>query len=386
MLISTHARTNVRPVTHAFIIGVSRYPCADGPGATEWGRQFGIENLSTAARSASNVARWLLDSYCNPQAPLATIRILLSPAEGEGIDRRIASLMGQAAAPATRDAVETEFHAFVKDCRTSADNCAVVYVAGHGAQLTSREALVLLEDFGVEGRTELHGAIDVVGCHQALQSAGSPDHQLWLCDACRQRPHVARRFETLTGAFRPSKLNIPGRPVPRSRALFLAASPGERAYAVPGGSTLFSQALLAGLNGAAARSPAPECNQWHVSPTSMLRFLGPRVNGALVDTEAVQTVELADIGSDMIFHLLPQPPDVDIVVNLNPADAQPVPRPELSRHGVGLVASDTWPLVYRGEAGIYSLSVTVEPPLTRGVSSFPFLAEPPQCVQSAEVS
>jgi hypothetical protein len=385
VLITTEVPADGRPVTHAFIVGVSRYRFADGDESTPWGRQSAIKNLSTAARSASDVASWLLDSYCNPEAPLATIRILLSPADGEHIDPRIAALIGQTGTPATRDAVETEFYRFAKDCRTSSDNVAVVYIAGHGAQLTTRGALVLLEDFGVENRAELHGAIDVAGCHQSLQSVGSPDRQLWLSDACRQRPNAARLFEELTGAFRPAiPLGAPG--APRSRALFLAASPGEQAFAVPGASTIFSQALLAGLTGGAARSPARECNQWHVSAASLLRFLAQRVDGVLADTEAVQSVELADLGRDMVFHRLAKPPDVEIVVNLNPADAHPVPRRRLSLGSVdAIVPQDGWPLTYRGQAGIYEVAVAVEPPLTQ-VVSLPFLAEPPQSVTSVEVS
>lgn len=392
VLISTPASARSEPVTHAFIVGVSRYPFADGAQSTDLGRRFEITNLSTAARSASQVAAWLLDSYCNPHAPLATIRILLSPADGERLDPRIAQRLGAEGAPATRDTVETEFYQFSADCRANHNNHAVVYVAGHGAQLTKHQALVLLEDFGVGFRNALHGAIDVAACHAALTSRGGPDRQLWLVDACRQRPGIARRFETMYGAFTPSTPSNESTesPIPRTRTLLLAASQSERAYAVPGESTVFSQGLLAGLNGAAAISPRhPHCDQWHVSPTSLHRFVAPHVNGVLADTEAEQTVDLAELGADgdVAIHRLSRPPDVDIVVNLNPADAQPAPRHRLLLHGEEppVAAADTWPLVYRGQAGIYTCSVTVEPPLRRNAPLM-FLAEPPQCVQSMEVS
>jgi hypothetical protein len=74
------------PGTHAFIVGVSAYPFADGPDATASGGESGIANLTCAARSASEVAAWLLGEYNNLDAPLASLRILLSPVDGEQIN------------------------------------------------------------------------------------------------------------------------------------------------------------------------------------------------------------------------------------------------------------------------------------------------------------
>ena len=72
-------------VTHAFVVGVSHYPFLDGPEATPLGEQLGMANLSSAARSASEVAAWLLGEYRCPEAPLASVRLLLSPVDGESL-------------------------------------------------------------------------------------------------------------------------------------------------------------------------------------------------------------------------------------------------------------------------------------------------------------
>jgi len=95
-------------VTHAFVVGVSHYPFADGPEATADGESFEITNLTGAAKSASDIAAWLLDEYRNPDAPLASVRVLLSPTDSEEINVRVAGQMA-GPSPATRDSVVSEF-------------------------------------------------------------------------------------------------------------------------------------------------------------------------------------------------------------------------------------------------------------------------------------
>ena len=196
------------------------------------------------------------------------MRVLLSPGRRETIAPRVAEMMGGSEARATRNAVEDEYYEFAQDCRSNAKNVAVVYIAGHGVQLNNRGALVLLEDFAVPNRSELHGAIDIVGCHQAMQSGdGAPVRQLWLSDACRpQRPAVARNFEMLTGAFNPSTRFADGGA--RSCPLFLSASPNQGARRSQPEHCVQSGSARA-LQGAAASKPDEFCDQWHISATGL---------------------------------------------------------------------------------------------------------------------
>ena len=174
------------PGTHALIIGVSDYPFTDGPNASTPGESFELQNLTTAARSASNVAAWLLNEYYNPDVPLASLRVLLSPTAGESIHPDIAAHL-DTPAPATRAAVEAELRQFRSDCRANPQNAAFVYIAGHGIQLNKRGAVVLLHDFGdPEHVNELQGAIDVAGCHDGMEENGIAQTQIWFCDACRR--------------------------------------------------------------------------------------------------------------------------------------------------------------------------------------------------------
>jgi hypothetical protein len=128
------------PGTHALVIGVSDYPFADGPDASSLGKSFELHNLTTAARSASEVAAWLLNEYINPGVPLASLRVLLSPVPGESIHPDIAAHLNDPA-PATRAVVEAELRQFRKDCRQNLQNAAFVYIAGHGIQLNKRGAV-----------------------------------------------------------------------------------------------------------------------------------------------------------------------------------------------------------------------------------------------------
>ena len=60
-------------VTHAFVVGVSHYPFLDGPQMTDQGQQLGLANLSSAARSASELVGWLLNEYRCAEAPLSPL-------------------------------------------------------------------------------------------------------------------------------------------------------------------------------------------------------------------------------------------------------------------------------------------------------------------------
>ncbi|HET6478699.1 MAG TPA: hypothetical protein VFG35_01480 [Actinoplanes sp.] len=66
-------------MTHALVIGVSAYDHLPSVGAGP----FGLSQLGSTAIGAYRFAVWLRDHYRNPDAPLATIRLLLSPSAAE---------------------------------------------------------------------------------------------------------------------------------------------------------------------------------------------------------------------------------------------------------------------------------------------------------------
>ncbi len=132
------------------------------------------------------MAAWLLNEFWNPDAPLASITLLLSPSPGELLHPVVLARMAGQTAPATRKAVQREFIAFRDRCRSDVDNLAFVYVVGHGVQLDKRGAIVLLEDFAIDDEDDvLFGAIDVVACHDAMDDDDMAARQIWFSDACR---------------------------------------------------------------------------------------------------------------------------------------------------------------------------------------------------------
>lgn len=362
--------------THALVVGVSHYPYADGPQATAIGEGSKITNLTSAAKSASDIADWLLHEYHNPEAQIANVRILLSPVAGEEINPNVAARMVGDPEPATRDAVKREFSNFRKDCKQNSENVAFVYVAGHGVQLDKNGAIVLLHDFAVEREGEddyLYGAIDITGCHAAMNEAGNAQHQLWFSDACRETPEIAKKFATMSGAFKPG--DVPRGEVDAS-PLYLAASSEEKAFAKIRGNTIFSKALLWALRGGAMSKPDERlCDQWHVSAFNLMTALKYEVRRLLAGQEE-QTVTMTGRVSDMVAQRF-KAPKVDILIHLKPEGAQPVPQAELLLGGTELVDTyNSWPLTDEIEPGVYALNVTASPAVQLRYTKL-IVAEPP---------
>jgi Caspase domain len=371
------------PGTHALIIGVSDYPFADGPDASALGQSFELESLTTAARSASEVAAWLLNEYCNTDVPLASLRVLLSPAAGESIHPDIAAHLN-GPAPATRAAVEAELRQFRADCRRNPLNAAFVYIAGHGIQLNKRGAVVLLHDFGdPEHVTELQGAIDVVGCHDGMEENGIAQTQIWFCDACRQEPAIARRFERLEGALTLSE----GLGQVQASPLFLASSSRQNAFAEIDGISIFSQALLWALRGGGATGPDNHCGIWHVGTTQLIQVLPKKVKSIVADHDEEQSVDVTGRVLEMVAQRFTDPPPVDILVNLRPEDTQPPPTAQLlfNAREPALAAGMEWPFLFQGPAGLYLLRVLAQPPLAQDVMKILNVA-PPAYIDVVEVT
>lgn len=367
------------PATHAFVLGVSHYPFLDGPEATPTGADFGMQDLSSAARSASEIAAWLLTEYRNPDRPLADITLFLSPSEGEDLHQFVVDAM-DGPAPAVSGDVRAGFHQFRAACRQNPDNVAFVYLVGHGIQLNKRGAVILLQDVGADGQNLLDAAIDVAGCRDAMDEQGNAAHQVWFSDACRQRPDLVRRFESLTNAWRPDE----GLGQAEASPLFLASSTREAAFAEIGGTSIFTQALLWALRGSGgANAPDATCPDWYVTATQLIKVLPQRVKELLANFPEDQHVDVTGRVLDVVAQRLAAPPDVDIEVALSPVDLDPPPVAELLFRAVTPQLVDQgWPLRFVGPPGIYKLTATGN---GRRGESF-FNADPPRHRSQIEVT
>jgi hypothetical protein len=222
-----------------------------------------------------------------------------------------------------------------------------------------------------------------MGCHTAMRGAGGADQQVWFSDACRQKPDLVRRFETLTGAFAPGNVGL-GEVA--ASPVFLSSSTRENAFADPQGLTIFTQALLWALRGAAAVGKDETCPGWHVSSTRLSQVLPARVKTLSQAGGADQSVDLAGKPLDVVVQQFEQAPQVDIEVTLNPADLQPQPVAQLRFEGTQPVTVQPgWPLRVRASAGIYELTAAVAGPAPKQARKL-FVAQPPACKDEVQVT
>jgi hypothetical protein len=343
--------------THALVIGVSKYPYLDGPEQTSLGATFGMVELSAAAASAADVASWMITKY-KSDAPLATMRVLLSPADGEIIDGPIAERLTEPC-PATRAAVKEAMTGFVADCR-SQDAVAFVYVVGHGVQFTKRGAILLLEDIAKDPVPELEGALDVAGCFEGLDGPEYAPTQFWFFDACRE-PLQSPTLETMEGAFTLSS--------PKGNAatstMYLGSSTREAAFSVRDGRSIFSTALLEALNGAGADGPTEfGSDDWWVTTFKLLDALKPAVKRLALQHGADQNVEAVGLNENTRIHRLDGVPQVPVRLALDPEAASSTSRLSLLFNATEprVEDSDVWPYVDTMPAGYYKIKVTTQTP------------------------
>lgn len=369
--------------TRALVIGVSNYPYVDGPDATARGRQSRLVSLSVAAQSAAEVAAWILEEYHNLRAPLQDLRILLSPSSGEAIPPAVQSQLS-GPCPATVAEVERELKAFYQSARDRPQDVLLVYVAGHGVQLTKRGAVVLLEDYAAPAHAkELEGSLDFAATHAAFNGSGFPNQQLWISDACRQPPEVQEQFDRLNA---PRLFDEPLGDVESSPLILGSLSRGV-AWAQRGVGTLLSQGLLSCLRADAITGPDPDVSSnWHVSVMNLCKRL-PKVVMRLANAhDSEQPVDVTGRVNDGLIHELSAPPDVPIGLKLDPPGANGNASATLWFNGTSAVFSNqsAWPINDVVKAGLYTLTVEANAPF-QPIPHLPLNVLPPKVLCTVEV-
>ncbi len=369
-----------RDGTHALVIGVSdyRYLPADFDDdlPTGAGETLGLTRVTTPAISAWRFAHWLTGErgLNRPEAPLASVRMLLSPSPAE-IDATpaLGDLEADVVPLPTRDNVLDALYAWRDACNARPGNVAILYVAGHGVQLSKDDSLVLLHDFGRAHRPILDAAMDVGSIWRGMAGPDSAQLQYYFVDACRTRPGL---FDDYLSTRAGVAFDVTDEGGVESAPIFYSASPRTLALGLPADGTLFCQALLRCLEGEAAELDAN--GRWAVSTSSLVRHLPAAVDRLAASHQAHQTAVVGGLLRDGVFHYLPEPPEVALGIHISPEalaerahcrladfsgrqvyDRQPVP-PEID---------------LTVKAGLYALQLEVEsngPPVLR-----PFLAAPP---------
>ena len=143
--------------THTLVLGTSYYqflPQTDDDASPTDRQTFGLRQTKTPATSAWLFANWLKDSYGNPNAPLGTVRLLLSPSEYE--KQNVQGLVaGGALLPADGNPLQVKLDAAQSQLSKGHINAAISYLNDfisqvqaliHNGRLTAGQGQPLIDD------------------------------------------------------------------------------------------------------------------------------------------------------------------------------------------------------------------------------------------------
>ena len=167
-----------RPQTHILSIGVGAYRhLSRDPGG--WLAGGRLARLTSPPRSAVAFADWAATMLKNPDKPLGSLELLLSPAQ----DYHLRGGGPVAVEEATWDRVKRAFVRWVERCSLHPDNVAMFFFCGHG--LEHGDLHLLLDDVGADDFTPLHNAVNFTKTYRALRRCAAKT-QCFFIDACRE--------------------------------------------------------------------------------------------------------------------------------------------------------------------------------------------------------
>jgi hypothetical protein len=264
------------------------------------------------------VANWLKERYNNIEAPLGSVRLLVSDGgastfiddAGQPVD------VGRANMATTAAAIMEWANAAHSDIA----NIAVFYFCGHGVSAGINNGL-LLEDFGAD-HTDLallENVIDIDNLHLAMDGVKARK-QCFFVDACRNtpRPIADRAGRGTLGKSILDPAIRQGRYGARDAPLFFACLPSQRAYGLANGVSLFTRALLETLEGAGAVN---RNEIWSVRTDTMLSALNETLRWQGPQYGLPSQPVCLDHASGFNLHWLPEPPAVHVSVKCDPDEA-----------------------------------------------------------------
>ena len=299
------------PQTHALIVGVGAYRHLLGGSDRLLDDPMGLKQLSSPPISARAMTDWLLKHFHNPELPLGSVELLLSPAAsytpptGKPIDIE-AALMHQ---------IEAAFDRWFKRCDTHAENIAIFYFCGHGVM---KENLVLLaEDFGESPSRLFKNAIDLEMTHLGMARCQART-QYFFTDSCRQVPSSVLELREVNA---PALIDpLLRRQATREAPIFYASSPDSRAYGLADQTTRFTAALLQSLDGIGSKK---QSGRWVVTTNSLqtgITSLMERLNQQS-GVPKQQWKLGGEASGTKIFHVLEKPPTVPVRIKVKPPEA-----------------------------------------------------------------
>jgi hypothetical protein len=296
------------------IIGVGKYPNLIG-GETPCRSPDGMRQLSSPPISARALATWFISDYHDDAKPLASLALLVSDKDPQPFTN---PKSGQAhdLEDANGDNIELAIAEFKARADSNPADRLFFYFCGHGISQGEDYAL-LTSDFCSDENNPLRGAIDYRKLASGLKRCAASE-QVFFVDACRsnsdeligQSEGFAGRVPLLPGT-RPAELPK------RLSAAYFATLAGDKAYSRPDSVSLFTEALLRSLRGAASDNPRE--GKWRVNTARLQEAIThfmkePDFAGTVVNVQVPVANELADFE----LHHLTTEPEVPVYVGCDP--------------------------------------------------------------------
>ena len=239
---------------HALVIGVSRYEKRQRSG------QQAIRPLLGAATGAAHFARFLITDFHDPsEVPVRTVRLLLSPEDGEDQLLPVQKNWQEA----THDNVADADDAWENDCDSNPNNIAILYPAGHGIITPTGYQFVFLSGAGRVQNAYSYGVN--LGNIRERMRFNSARTNICIFDCCALRGADLPQFtgDAGIGAGLQRQSNMAGRPEQdvqaphpgRDNEVIIAARVGTQNYVLNAREGTLMSLALVGSNEVRPRPP-----------------------------------------------------------------------------------------------------------------------------------
>lgn len=305
------------PATHAIVIGVGQYPHLIGGGRRQVADPEGMAQLTSPPVSARTLATWLIDKLRYPAKPLATVALLTSERRSKRFPN---SRTGRdvPVAPATIDNIEQALTDWRRRGDAAPDQRLLLYFCGHGMGKGSDLSL-LASDYGEKDLNPLDGALDFRNFLMAMEQSAARE-QVYFIDACRVNSGSLLQAGQLNGRtiFQADARRNPTTPL--QAPVYYSTLAGLSAYARERKPSMFTDALLFGLNGAGATDSEGD---WRVTAMRLKEALDFHLERALKKLGRAQ-VPATDNAVAMELHHLGADPTGTAIIACDPPEASRV--------------------------------------------------------------
>lgn len=335
------------PATHALVIGVGHYRHLSG-GADEKAQSIQaigiLKQLTSPPRSAVAFADWLVATKDQWKVPIATIDLLVSPAQ-EDPDAGVAGAAFEAATIAN---IEEAYGNWKARCDADKNNAAIFFFSGHGVE--KGEQFLLAEDFGENPLKPWKGAFDFDTTRRAFHSTKSAT-QCFFVDACRKVTSRMLQQEMKVGAL--DTVFFSDTAECEFDLTMKAAASNETAHGDPKEPSYFTKALQVALGGGVAER---ENGKWLVESGQVVKHIYDVLGLIKEDQNFKQRCKTEITKSTPLLET--PTPNVHLRVNCSPGAANAVAQFSCKKEPNGPPkshAGDGAPWELDVEAGVYTV-------------------------------